>query len=186
MEPKTQNDHRKVEIEACLLGIMQTMSYEDITVKDLAEKMNMARKTFYHYFPSKKACLESMIDRIIGEYNLNLLLVTREDSVLAELYEKRIHFWMEHRTFLNAINRNKLGSEFLNRFLLYLHREDSELRKQLSRPHVEYDEDILFFFLSGHVFLLLKWCNEGFSLPVEEMVRKNIRLLHEPLLPPEM
>ena len=67
MELKAQNDHRKEEIESCLLDIMQTMAYEDITVKDLAEKMNIARKTFYHYFPSKKACLESMMDRIIAE-----------------------------------------------------------------------------------------------------------------------
>ncbi len=179
------SDQKRVEIENCLLEMMGETPYEDISVKNIAEKLNMARKTFYHYFSGKNACLESMIDRIIGEYNLKLLLYTREDRALTELYEKRIRFWMEHKSFLDAINRNRLGRVFLNRFLLYLHIEDTDLRDQLNRPHVEYDEDILFFFLSGHLFLLLKWCSEGFSLPVEEMVRKSMRLIHEPLLPPE-
>lgn len=179
------NHRRKEEIENELLALMQEIPYEQITVKDLTERMHFARKTFYHYFPSKQACLESLTDRLISECSLNQMQNLPEDAGLYQIYEERLKFWMEHKAFLDAVNRNKLGSFWLNRFLKYIHQEDQNIRERLSTPTVEYDEDILFFYMSGQVFLMLKWCYDGFQLPLEEMVKKYLRLVHEPLLPPE-
>lgn len=186
MDRTALSPQRKAQIEDTLLDLMAHIPYEQITVKDIAEKLNIARKTFYHYFPNKTACLESLADRLIFECSLAEMQTLPPDAPVQAIYELRLRFWITHRNFLEAINRNGLGAFLLDRFLQYLKREDKLLQQKLSRPHMKMDEDILFFYMSGQLFLLLRWCHEGFSLSVDEMVRKYLRLTHEPLLPPEM
>ncbi len=178
------NLQRKQEIETCLLALMQQTFFDRITVKDLAESLQMARKTFYHYFPNKWDCLTSLTDRLLYECNLRVMQETSPEDT-AGICRVRLQFWIEHRDYLDAINRNKLGSFFLNRTLYYLRTEENGLHERLSTPEVTYDEDILFFYMSGQIFLLLKWCHEGFSLSLEEMVQKNMRLVCQPLIKPE-
>lgn len=179
------NLQRKEAIEEGLLALMETVPYAQISVKDLTERLQLARKTFYHYFPNKQACLESLTDRLIYACNLNVLQTLPEKATAEQVHAARLQFWTEHRNFLEAVNRNGLASFLLDRFLRYLNREDAALRQKLNTPHVEVDEDILFFYMSGQLALLLKWCSEGFILPVEDMARKSLRLLYEPLLAPE-
>lgn len=45
------------------------------------------------------------------------------------------------------------------------------------------DEDILLFYISGQIHVLMNWCRRDFDTPVPEMVHKFLRLLHIPLLP---
>ncbi len=180
-----RNLRRKQEIEEGLLAMLQEVPYDQITVMDLTEQLHIARKTFYHYFPGKQACLESLTDRLIYECNLVQLQTLPKDPTPRQFYEIRLKFWMDHRAFLEVINRNNLGAFFLDRMIQYLRRENASLQDQLSTPTVPYDEDILFFYISGQIFLLLRWCYNGFRLPLEEMVQKSLRLIHEPLLSPE-
>lgn len=179
------NLQRKIQIENTLLELMGDNLYEEITVKDLTQKLDIARKTFYHYFPGKRVCLESLTDRLIYECNLSVLQTVAPGASVADVYTAQLTFWIEQRKFLEAVIRNDLGAFFLDRSLRYLQKEDKATQEKLSTPQLEYDEDILFFYMSGQLFLLLKWCNDGFRLSVEEMAQKYLRLLHEPLLPPE-
>lgn len=180
-----QSLQRKQEIEEGLLSLMRETPYAQITVKDLTERLCIARKTFYHYFPGKGACLESLTDRLICECNLSVLRTLPAEAGTDQVYRARLEFWMGEKPFLDAIIKNGMGSFLLERFLRYLREEDKSLQDRLSTPEVGYDEDILFFYMSGQLFLLLKWCHDGFVLSLEEMVQKYLRLVHEPLLPPD-
>lgn len=175
------NQQRKQEIEDGLLALMQEKYFVEITVKDLTGKLHMARKTFYHYFENKWHCLNSLTDRMIWECGLAEIRDLPEDTGMDVRYERNIRFWMDHKEFLDVINRNKMGDFLLHRVMLMMHEEEG-LRYKLSTPEVEYDDDILYYYASGQVFLLLKWCEEGFRLPVKQMVKKQMRLTYEPLL----
>lgn len=180
------NLRRRHEFEDTLLELLQEMPYENITVKDLAERRHFVRKTFYHYFPSKQACLESLTDRMILECNISALQLLPQDATLLQGYRQRLQYWIDHRDFLEAILRNKLDAFFLERFAVYIRNEEQAVQQGLQTDAVACDEDILFFYTFGQILLLLKWCNDGFVLSVEEMAQKYFRLLHEPLLPPEI
>lgn len=186
MDYVMEGNRRRLEFEETLLGLMKEIPYESITVKDIAQRMNFVRKTFYHYYSSKKACLESLTDRLIMECNLHLTKTLPADATLYQFYEGRLLFWIEHRDFLEVIIRNGLSTFFLERLLMFIRNEDQAIQEMLRTDLVDCDEDILFFYVSGEVCLLLKWCGEGFVLPVHEMVTKRLRLVHEPLLPPDV
>lgn len=176
--------YRRQEIEDVLLQLLPDIPYQQITVKDLTDRLQIARKTFYHYFHSKQACLEALMDRFILECNLGLLKLPKNAS-RQELYAERLRFWIRHKTFLDAVIRDNLGSVLVERILLYIRREDSVLPLRLSTREIPCDEDVLFFFISGQIHLILKWCSEGFTRPLEEMAQKTMRLVYQPLLPEE-
>ena len=176
-----QNLLRKQEIEEGLLALMQEKQIREITVKDLTDKLHMARKTFYHYYESKWDCLKSLTFRIIEECSLAQLRNVSDTGDMQMIMRNRLEFWIEHKAYLDAINKSKLGDFLLNRIMDYLHRE-TDVRDVLSTPDVAYDEDILLFCTSGELYLLLKWCADGFSLPVEQMVKKMLRLMQEPMV----
>ena len=175
------NVQRKKKIEDCLLSLMQEIPYEEITVKGLAEKLQIARKTFYHYFPNKQSCLKSLTERLLFECHLRQLQADASGD-LEVLFRIQLQFWLEHKDYLDVINRNRLESFLLNRIMAFVSWEENDLPEKLSTPDVPFDEDILLFFVSGQVFLLLKWARESFRKPVEEMVKKSVRLVREPLI----
>ena len=179
-----QNLLRQKDLEETLLALMQEIPYEKIAVKSIADKLGLARKTFYHYFPSKLACLESLFDRVIQECDL-VLMTLPEKAGAAKLCAERLDFWIRHRDFLEVILRNRLEYLFIERIMRHLTREDNSLRIRLSTQDVPCDEDILYYYVSGQIQLILKWCREDFVCPLEEMVRKSLRLTYAPLLPPE-
>lgn len=174
---------RKLEIEQALLELMKDRPFADIRINDLASQLKLVRKTFYHYYPNKMACLESLTDRLLYECDLQLMQTLPENAELLEQYAGQIRFWMAHRDFLEAIIANRLGDFLIGRAMAHTTREYPDLLKTMNTGSVECDEDVLFFYVTGQVSLLLKWCGEGFRLGAEEMAAKLVRLFHEPLRP---
>lgn len=173
---------RKLEIEQALLEMLKDQPLSDIRIKDLAAKLKLVRKTFYHYYPNKMVCMESLTDRILYECSLYQMQTVPEGAGLYEQYTAEFQFWLAHKDFLDAIIRNNMSAFFAGRVLEYLKREFPDLLAQMHTANVACDEDVLFFYISGEVSLLLKWCAEGFRLSAEEMAEKTIRLTYEPLI----
>lgn len=60
-------------ITEALLSLMEKQEYKKITVKDIAEKADVVRKTFYRNFESKDDVLNAYISSIISEYTQNII-----------------------------------------------------------------------------------------------------------------
>ena len=63
-----QSAQRQRELEQGLLAIMNSTRYEDITVSDMCQKLNIPRKSFYRYFSSKDGALHALIDHTLMEF----------------------------------------------------------------------------------------------------------------------
>ena len=181
MDVSEASFRRRKGIEDELLRLMQEIPFEQITVLDVAQRQGIARKTFYRYFPNKQACLEGLLDRTIYECSILVLQKTDENGTEREHYEGWLSFWKERQDLLNAILRNRLDHLLVDRLAAYTQKEDPYVVRRLTSPAMACDEDILYFYLWGQTAMLLKWCAEGFSRPMEEMVDKLYRLIHEPL-----
>lgn len=172
---------RRMAIEDELLAMMQEVPFEQITVLDIAQRQGIARKTFYRYFPNKHACLEGLLDRTIYECSIKIL--RHSDQILSERqqHEGWLTFWRDHRDLLEVISRDRLDHLLVQRLAEYTRKEDAHALRRLSTKEMPRDEDVLHFYLSGQVALLLKWSSEGFTRSLEEMVDKVMPLIHEPL-----
>ena len=55
---------REAFIEAAQ-RLMQTKGYEQMSIQDVLDELDASRGAFYHYFDSKQALLEAVIDRMV-------------------------------------------------------------------------------------------------------------------------
>ena len=170
------NLQRRMEIENVFLQLMREQSFDAITVKDLTQQIRIARKTFYSYFPNKHACLDSLTDRLIYECTLDILRGMPDHLDLSCFFRIWVEFWLKNRNYLEAIQGNHMNEYLVQRLIRYITKEYPD------SPQAPTDGDMLYFYISGLVALMMKWCREGFPLPPEEMASKLLRLAGHPLI----
>ena len=184
MDGSEASFRRRKAIEDDLMALMEEIPFDQITVMDIAQRQGIARKTFYRYFPNKQACLEGLLDRTIYECSIRVMQETEENGTERAQYVGWLSFWKDRQDLLNMILRNRLDDLLVKRMAAYTVQEDSYVLRRLASATMDWDEDILLFYLSGQIAVLMKWGAEGFSRPMSEMVDKLHRLIHEPLFSP--
>lgn len=60
-------DERREEIVKTARELFLTNDYDKTTMKDLMDRLNIAKGTIYHYFASKKEILEAVVEDIVDE-----------------------------------------------------------------------------------------------------------------------
>jgi AcrR family transcriptional regulator len=73
-----------------------------MTIQDLLEELEISKGAFYHYFDSKQALLEALVERM-GEVVVQILLPIVHDPVLPALDK--------FQRFLTTLNRWKVGQK---------------------------------------------------------------------------
>lgn|SRR5690625_138885 len=59
-------EERRNEILDVAEELLSTKGYDKMTVNDILKEVKIAKGTFYHYFRSKEAVMEAVVDRIIN------------------------------------------------------------------------------------------------------------------------
>ena len=60
-------DERRSEILAAARRLFQTSDYQKLTMQSLMDELAIAKGTIYHYFRSKEALLEAVVEQITDE-----------------------------------------------------------------------------------------------------------------------
>ena len=60
-------EERRQEIIATARELFQTQEYQNTSMNNIMEKLNIAKGTIYHYFKSKDELLEAVVENIIEE-----------------------------------------------------------------------------------------------------------------------
>jgi AcrR family transcriptional regulator len=58
---------RKEAFVDAAFRLMQTKGYDQMSIQDLLDELGVSRGAFYHYFESKQALLEAVVDRIADQ-----------------------------------------------------------------------------------------------------------------------
>ena len=179
-----QSVKRQREIENCLLKILFTKNFEEITITELCEKMNMPRKAFYRYFDSKEDALSALIDHSMSEYKGFVVDKSGESnrSLTAELEEYFI-FWYGKRELLAALDRSNLIGNLIERTINYPVGDRISLAKFLPDDEKKVRERIFKFAFSGLVYTMISWYRDGFNVSTAEMAKTACRMFREPLFP---
>ena len=63
-----QSAARQRQLEQGLLQAMRTQQYEEISISDLCDRLEIPRKSFYRYFSSKDGALAALLDHTLMEF----------------------------------------------------------------------------------------------------------------------
>ena len=173
---------RKTEFEDALLALMVQKPYSEITIVDLIQRVGVSRKTFYLHFRHKDACLESLTDRLLFEQTSHIAAVHQSQDMVS-FHRAGCEYWLCQKNYLRSIRKNDLFLHLLQRALYYIRTEEQQIAQLLCMPYQQNDDDILTFYVTGYIAVLINWAGRDFDTPTDVLAKKLERLLQFSLFP---
>ena len=175
--------NRQRELEEGLLTALETTRYEDISVSDLCEQMDIPRKSFYRYFDSKDGALHALIDHTLMEFELFDQVDKNATRTATNALEQFFIFWTQHHRLLSALERSGLSGLLIERGIAQALQEGTAFQR-LSPMETDYmKEQATTFAVCGLMSLLVQWHSTGCLHSPQEMAQITARLITQPLFP---
>ena len=175
-----QSARRQRQLEAGLLAAMKTQQYEDITVSDLCDSLNIPRKSFYRYFSSKDGALFALIDHTMMDFTGEFF--SSELPANIDTLERFFSFWRSQSSLLDSLRRSHLSGILVQRCIIKATEEDL-VAKQLFRHHEKYSElYVVNFLVSGLISLVLQWHTTGFQETPRQLAVIAAKLLTQNII----
>ena len=177
-----QSAARQRQLEQGLLQVMSRRHYDDISVLDLCQELQIPRKAFYRYFDSKDGALFALIDHALMDYDSHAQLTRDQlDNISPQKFMERVlSYWVENRQLLDALERSGLTGILVQLAIEYT-REMDTLPFVLASDDRMLRDYATMFTVCGLMSMIVQWHHDGFSRSVEEMATLSIRLFMEPM-----
>ena len=173
-----QSAIRQRELERGLLELMKTKRYEDISVSELCNLMNIPRKTFYRYFSSKDGALFALLDHTMMEFSFS---DKNQQSAITDL-DTFFSFWYQRKEILDVLSRSSLSGILVERATDLALRERMIPKKFLNLNN-NMKIAAMSFAVCGIMIMVIQWHHQGFQETPAQMSALAIALLSKPLLP---
>lgn len=159
---------RQRQLEHCLLDLMQSSSYPQITISHICDRAGISRKSFYRYFSSKDGCLFALIDHCIIDGASSYLPDHDELLNTHIIYERFFSYWQQMQPLLDALAKNNLSLHLVERMMIYISEEEQDFHHYLGGNINDSYEQMLFM-ISGVMGLVLNWHQGGYQKSVSQM-----------------
>lgn len=152
-----------------LKNLMQTKSFQKISINDICSGCNMNRKSFYYHFQDKYDLLNWIFDTEFREF-----ILQNEDLETWDLLRDLCYYLYENRKFY----RKALAVEGQNSFSSYLHslvfNRISDALKAMSTENDELtlDKIQLQFITDGIMCALTRWLVSPDNMTADEFIDK--------------
>lgn len=177
-----QSALRQRELEDGLLKAMSVHHYDDISVSDLCEQMNIPRKSFYRYFNGKDGALHALIDHTLMEFEScpNYQKRGANRTPISDL-ETFFEFWMDQKPLLDALERSSISGILVTRAIEHALSDASYLSRFQQQMDPVTREHATTFGVCGLMSMVLNWHHSGYQMPMKEMAEIAATLLTSPL-----
>lgn len=141
-----------------LFALMETKPYLKITVKEIAEKCNLSRQTFYQVFASKDDVVTYAINQKLHGY-LDELIHHDQPLLTQDFVDVYLDFATKNHAFIAQLFHNELDlllirsfQSYLQQFKTHFHHQDDDVQS------IEYKATFIAYGLVG---ILSKWFRQG-------------------------
>ncbi len=167
-------------IHSAFLKMLLENEFDEITVKEIAEKADISRKTFYLHYVDKYDLLDTIVNKQLEE--LEKICEQKKDKGFIEGTIIWFNYFAEHKAFFSALFKSESTVSFRKQLLNFM---ANQLSKKLTNLKHEQDAEILLRFLSMAVlgivesFVLdeLNASTEQIAKQVGELLVQNISLV---------
>jgi AcrR family transcriptional regulator len=158
---------RRNEILDVATQLVYTKGYEQMSIQDICETLNISKGAFYHYFDSKPALLEALIERMLDEAELLIAPILQDPDLsalekLRRYFETAVRWKTAQKTYLlslmhiwyaddNAIIRQKMFAKTIKRiapmFAGVIHQGIQE--GVLATPYPDQATEVILYLMQG-------------------------------------
>ena len=164
-----------------LLELLREKRFFQISVRDITDRMDLNRGTFYLHYPDTAALMCSVEDDMLSEAQKLVeahMQETVEENSLRPVFEPVLDFIVEHREECQALFDNDSNSSFLEKIQALVYRNGVTLIRAWRRPCEEEDLAYLLNFVAfGLVGLMKVWLDRDMALPKEALLEAADRMV---------
>ena len=178
---------RQRELEQGLLSAMLVQRFDEITVSDLCDQMNIPRKSFYRYFSGKQGALYALVDHTFLEYeSFSVTGMGREPRNHMRELETYFHFWKRQKPLLDALSKSDLNGVLMLRAVNHAI-VDMGIPNRVLMQDTEFTKEYaMTFTVTGLMALILKWYESNFAMSEESLAEIVTELVTNPLFIPDI
>ncbi|MBE6950537.1 MAG: TetR/AcrR family transcriptional regulator [Ruminococcaceae bacterium] len=178
-----QSAQRQRKLEEGLLNAMKTKRYEEITISDLCEQMEIPRKSFYRYFSSKDGALYALVDHTLLDFEQHTGILS--GNAIGDAHQDLRHFfefWYEQKPLLDALERSGLSGVLVHRAISQAQNE-YVLPRYPTPPEVRaMQHHAITFAICGLMSMMTRWHRSGYVESAAQMAQIAATLLTRPLI----
>lgn len=176
-----QSAFRQRQLEEGLLKIMLHRHYEEISVSDLCEILEVPRKSFYRYFSGKDGALLALIDHTLMDYDVYTTMNGSAGTMSQQqIMEQIFSYWITQKPLLDALAYSSLSGLLVQRALERI-KEIETLPNFIQIADKQLREYGTMFTVCGMMSLIIRWHHDGFAKSAQEMARLAVQLFSEPI-----
>ena len=152
-----------------LLTLLESKSYSNITITEIAAKADLSRRTFYRAFDSKEDILAYYTGKLFEEF-LALLQQEAEHSYTSIIF-LYFQFWCSHKHFLHILQKNNLLTFIMAQYSVLF----PKVFQLVKGGHPLFDNAealsyAMAYSAGGLLHMLLKWTEDGTDKTPAEMM----------------
>ncbi len=172
----TMNGHRKQReesrrmIETAMFELMREMEFSRITVTQIAQRADVARRTFYRLYQNKEDVIRRYFDKLCREYQSCCGVLDSYD--IRKISAEYFSFWYRHRDILLLLDKCGLDS------MLYyeMSRASAEVVGSRMSGEAQCESSGYHYFADysagGFINLLRRWIKSGMKEEPQEYAEK--------------
>lgn len=172
---------RQRQLELGLLEAMKDRLYDEVSVSDLCERMQIPRKSFYRYFSGKDGALHALIDHTLLEFEGVYIERVDTDGRTRNQLENFFQFWLKNKSLLDALQHSNLGGVLIERSITHALSDYTIANHFGDERRMLITEFTTQFAVCGLMSIVLKWHEDGYKTPVSRMADIAVEIMTHPL-----
>ncbi len=164
-----------------LLALMGEKRFSEITVRDITDRMDLNRGTFYLHYPDTTALLRSLETDILNEAQALIDVHMAESAAggsLRPVFEPILDDIVTHREICEALFVNNSTSNFVDRLQELIYRNGVGLAETWFHPASRDQLDYLLSFITyGLIGLMKEWFDQDMRLSKDALVSAADRMV---------
>ena len=174
-----QSAQRQRQLEQGLVELMLEKNYEDISISDLCDRMQIPRRAFYRYFTSKDGALYALLDHTLIDFYLEEPQEPNNPA-MGDLKHFFL-FWQRRKTLLEALDKSNLAGIMVQRATM-MAQQENKLPQPINGLPQEVQQLAMTFVVSGLMSMVFQWHQQNYSVSATEITKLAISMLTQPLL----
>lgn len=147
-------------LQDALLQLMREKPFQELQIREIADRAEVARPTFYLHYQSKEELLLSLVDQVFTEFFNDLVNNSARGNYNKQtLCIQLFVYWQRHEEMLCLIVQAEIQNEIIKRLGVYLKQLLLFIKAQTGKPVADGDAlDLMVGFMSSGVYsLLTQW-----------------------------
>lgn len=173
--------YTRMRLKDSLIELLKDKEITTITIKELCERADINRSTFYAHYRDQFDLLEGIEEELIEDMAAYMAQYEEQQEDDRQMIEKLIAYFASKEDACRVLLSDKKDTGFQKKVMAFAHQTFMKNWAPDSETDKELHEYVSTFIISGSIHVIKRWLNNGMDKSPKEMAEIINRLVKEGL-----